>query len=140
MKDILLEANKQGFLETDGKSFRVTADVKLKDGTEIKGLDYEGRQEAIDYKAKNWAFRSNDYSGKKGIVEIKDNVPEMKGKDVDTLYEMIKNKVDTLNNTQQTDMLRMQSLTNKRNEAFDIMTNFIKKMADSRSSVLGNMR
>ncbi|MBO9540523.1 hypothetical protein J7643_08030 [bacterium] len=40
----------------------------------------------------------------------------------------------------QMDMLRLQSLTNKRNEAFDLMTNFIKKMADSRSSILGNMR
>jgi len=38
------------------------------------------------------------------------------------------------------DMLRLQSLSNKRNEAFDVMTNFIKKMQDSRSSIIGNMR
>ena len=41
---------------------------------------------------------------------------------------------------QQMDMLRLQSMTNKRNEAFDVMTNFIKKMQDSRSSIIGNMR
>lgn len=52
----------------------------------------------------------------------------------------LKAQIDSLNSAQQMDMLKMQSLTNKRNEAFDIMTNFIKKMADSRSNVLGNMR
>jgi hypothetical protein len=38
------------------------------------------------------------------------------------------------------DMLRLQSLNNKRNEAFDLMSNFVKKMQDSRSSILSNMR
>lgn len=43
-------------------------------------------------------------------------------------------------NTQQMDMLRFQSMNNKRNEAFDVMTNFAKKMQDSRSSIIGNIR
>ncbi|MFT9846640.1 hypothetical protein [Aneurinibacillus sp. REN35] len=47
---------------------------------------------------------------------------------------------DQINNAQQMDMLRLQNLSNKRNEAFDVMTNFIKKMQDSRSSIIGNMR
>ncbi|CCH05443.1 hypothetical protein ACOTDN_29015 [Achromobacter xylosoxidans] len=51
-----------------------------------------------------------------------------------------KNQVDSLGNTQQMEMLRLQGLTNKRNEAFDVMTNFLKKMRDSRSSIIGNMR
>jgi hypothetical protein len=58
----------------------------------------------------------------------------------DKWAEELKGKIDGLNSSQQMDMLRMQSLTNKRNEAFDLMTNFIKKMQDSRSSILGNMR
>ncbi|WP_172195988.1 hypothetical protein [Saccharibacillus qingshengii] len=49
-------------------------------------------------------------------------------------------QIDALNNAQQMDMLRLQSLSNKRNEAFDLMTNFMKKMQDSRSSIIGNMR
>jgi hypothetical protein len=36
--------------------------------------------------------------------------------------------------------LALQSLLNKRNEAFDLMTNFMKKFADSRDSIIGNMR
>ncbi|CAM3687330.1 hypothetical protein COLU111180_02925 [Cohnella lubricantis] len=37
-------------------------------------------------------------------------------------------------------MLRLQSLANKRNEAFDVMTSFIQKMQDSRNAIIGNMR
>ncbi|MFJ7736675.1 hypothetical protein ACIQ2D_10045 [Lysinibacillus sp. NPDC097287] len=52
----------------------------------------------------------------------------------------LQSQSDTLSNSQQMDMLRLQSLSNKRNEAFDSMTNFLKKMQDSRSSILDNMR
>ncbi|WP_255468072.1 hypothetical protein [Achromobacter sp. UMC71] len=52
----------------------------------------------------------------------------------------IKSSLDNLSNTQQMEMLRLQSMTGKRNEAFDVMTNFLKKMQESRSSIIGNMR
>lgn len=48
-------------------------------------------------------------------------------------------QMDVLSNSQQMDMLRLQSMNSKRNEAFDVMTNFVKKMQDSRSSIIGNM-
>ena len=67
-------------------------------------------------------------------------IHDARQKTFDAWAEQIKGKIDSMNSSQQMDMLRMQSLTNKRNEAFDLMTNFIKKMADGRSSVLGNMR
>lgn len=54
--------------------------------------------------------------------------------------QTLKGQIDTISNSQQMDMLRLQSMSNKRNEAFDLMTNFIKKMQDSRSSIIGNMR
>lgn len=59
---------------------------------------------------------------------------------LDKAIENLKSKIDSESNSQQMDMLRLQSLSNKRNEAFDVMTNFIKKMQDSRSSIIGNMR
>ena len=37
-------------------------------------------------------------------------------------------------------MIRLQSLSNKRNEAFEQLTNFIQKIAKSKESVIGNMR
>ncbi|MBV7485209.1 hypothetical protein [Bordetella sp. BOR01] len=63
-----------------------------------------------------------------------------KKEDIERVVADIKSKLDTASNSQQMDMLRLQSMSNKRNEAFDVMTNFIKKMQDSRSSIIGNMR
>lgn len=59
---------------------------------------------------------------------------------IDGTIQQLKSQIDGMSNSQQMDMLRLQSLTNKRNEAFETMTNFIKKMQDSRSSIIGNMR
>lgn len=72
--------------------------------------------------------------------EVKKNELEMQiGKISDEIITL-KNQIDSLSNSQQMEMLRLQSLSNKRNEAFDIMTNFINKMQDSRSSIINNMR
>ena len=60
--------------------------------------------------------------------------------DITGAITKIKGMIDTQSNSQQMDMLRLQSLSNKRNEAFDVMTNFVKKMQDNRSSIVGNMR
>lgn len=57
-----------------------------------------------------------------------------------TAIENYKSMIDSQSNSQQMDMLRLQSLSNKRNEAFEIMTNFMKKMQDNRSAVISNMR
>lgn len=60
--------------------------------------------------------------------------------EIETAITNIKGLIDNQSNSQQMDMLRLQGLNNKANEAFDVMTNFIKKMQDSRSSIIGNMR
>lgn len=60
--------------------------------------------------------------------------------DISSAINKIKSLIDSQSNSQQMDMLRLQSMSNKRNEAFDVMTNFVKKMQDNRSSILGNMR
>lgn len=56
------------------------------------------------------------------------------------LIGTLRQSIDELNASQQIDMLRLQSMTGKRNEAFDLMTNFVNKMQDGRSWIIGNMR
>lgn len=60
--------------------------------------------------------------------------------ELESLIQEVKNAIDGESNSQQMDMLRLQSMSGKRNEAFDVMTNFIKKMQDNRSSIIANMR
>jgi branched-chain amino acid transport system substrate-binding protein len=59
---------------------------------------------------------------------------------LDTAITKVKGMIDAAGNSQQMDMLRLQAMSNKRNEAFDVMTNFVKKMQESRSSIIGNHR
>jgi len=87
-------------------------------------------------------------SGKHEVKDSKGNKTGAVTFDINTVSKgelegviaQLKGNIDSMSNTQQMDMLRLQSLSNKRNEAFDLMSNFIKKMQDSRSSILGNMR
>jgi hypothetical protein len=79
-------------------------------------------------------------TGASEVNETGSPIYDAQQKTFDAWAEQIKGKIDALNNSQQMDMLRMQSLTNKRNEAFDLMTSFIKKMQDNRSAIIGNMR
>lgn len=72
-------------------------------------------------------------------VGLNSKLPENKD-ELDALRSQLKSQIDAQSNSQQMDMLRLQSLSNKRNEAFDVMTDFIKKMQDSRNSIIGNMR
>lgn len=83
--------------------------------------------------------RYNDMQNAMKNAGLTDAVPSTKGQ-LESYIQKIKSLIDGLSNSQQMDMLRLQSLSNKRNEAFDVMTNFIKKMQDSRSSIIGNMR
>lgn len=81
-----------------------------------------------------------DLNTDKYQLQVDGGISKVTKGSLDTAIQAIKNKVDALSNTQQMDMTRLQGMTNKRNEAFDVMTNFIKKMQDSRSSIIGNMR
>lgn len=74
------------------------------------------------------------------IAELNSQLQVAQQNGDEAAIQKLKGQIDGASNSQQMDMLRLQSLSNKRNEAFDVMTNFIKKMQDSRSSIIGNMR
>lgn len=61
-------------------------------------------------------------------------------KELESAYTAIKGMLDTASNTQQMDMIRLQAASNKRNEAFEVMTNTEKRRSDLNSSITGNMR
>lgn len=74
------------------------------------------------------------------IAELNSQLQVAQQNGDEAAVQKLKGQIDAAGNSQQMDMLRLQSMSNKRNEAFDLMTNFVKKMQDSRSSIIGNMR
>ncbi len=67
----------------------------------------------------------------------KEHLVNLKSK-VEIELTKVKTYLDSISNSQQMDMLRLQSLSNKRNETFNTMTQFINKMNESRSKILEN--
>ena len=54
--------------------------------------------------------------------------------------QLIKAKIDSLNNDAQSDLSRMDNLVSKRDEAYTLSTDLLSKFSDGRSSILNNMK
>lgn len=59
--------------------------------------------------------------------------------EIDAAITKVKGMIDAQSNNQQMDMLRLQSLNNKKNESIEILTNTQKKHTDSNSSIIRNI-
>ncbi|MBJ7263412.1 MAG: hypothetical protein JHC61_06600 [Burkholderiaceae bacterium] len=58
--------------------------------------------------------------------------------EIETAITKIKGMIDAESNNQQMDMLRLQSLNNKKNESVEILTTTQKKQSDSLSGIIRN--
>lgn len=116
--------------------------AKLEDQKGWKDLSDTQKKEAkekLDAALKETGLTMADLAGAQGAIDT-NNMGKITLGQVTVAIEKTRGMIDSLNNTQQMETLRMQSLSNKRNEAYDLMTNFIKKMQDNRSGIISNMR
>lgn len=58
----------------------------------------------------------------------------------ETNISNLKGRTDSLNSSSQLDMIRLQGLMNKRNQAFEMMTNVLSKISKNRDAIIANMR
>lgn len=65
---------------------------------------------------------------------------KMKQNQIDTMINNLKTTIDTVNTNSQLDMVRMQGLMDKMNQATDFMTNWISKNSKTMDSIVGNIR
>lgn len=65
---------------------------------------------------------------------------DFKLSDIENLINKTQGLVDENNNTSQMDQLQLQSLISKRNAQFEMASTVIKKIIDSLSAIIGNMR
>jgi hypothetical protein len=80
----------------------------------------------------NATFQANKGGGTGSIGDV------TKG-DIDAAVTKIKGMIDAESNNQQMDMLRLQSLNNKKNESIEILTNTQKKHTDAASNIIRNI-
>lgn len=60
-------------------------------------------------------------------------------KTIEGMLSCVKSEIDGLNNEAQTDMTRLQSLVDRRDESYSTATNLMTSVSDTRSNVIRNM-
>ena len=59
--------------------------------------------------------------------------------EVEEWLQKVKSKIDALNNESQTDMSRLQSLVDRRDESYSTATNLMSAVSDTRSNLIRNL-
>ena len=83
----------------------------------------DNKERADFYKA-GWKTEDN-YSANKKTLE--------------GMLSRVKSEIDSLNNEAQTDMTRLQSLVDRRDESYSTATNLMTRVSDTRSNVIRNL-
>ena len=68
-----------------------------------------------------------------------DNSYSANKKTIEGMLSRVKSEIDGLNNEAQTDMTRLQSLVDRRDESYSTATNLMTSISDTRSNVIRNM-
>ena len=63
----------------------------------------------------------------------------VKKKEVERLVQLVKSKIDSCNNQSQTDMTRLQSLVDRRDQSFSAATDLMTSVSDTRSNLISNI-
>ena len=88
--------------------------------------DRPGKDDRADFYKAGW--RSNT-----------DAQYSMNKKTLEGMLSRVKSEIDGLNNEAQTDMTRLQSLVDRRDESYSTATNLMTSVSDTRSNVIRNM-
>lgn len=59
--------------------------------------------------------------------------------EVERLVQLVKSKIDSYNNQSQTDMSRLQSLVDKRDQSFSTATDLMTNVSDTRGNLIQNL-
>ena len=90
----------------------------------------------------------NDRSSYTFSSDVKARVKDLTGNNLDDnetkkwleyFIQMVKTKIDGLNNESQTDMSRLQSLVDRRDESYSTATNLMTHVSDTRSNLIRNL-
>ena len=90
----------------------------------------------------------DDHSSYTFSSDVKARVKDLTGHNLDDnetkkwleyFIQMVKTKIDGLNNESQTDMSRLQSLVDRRDESYSTATNLMSAVSDTRSNLIRNL-
>ena len=96
--------------------------------SDAKGSDRKGSLQQSSFAILNEAFGSLDFSDL-----------QMTKYEVEEWLQKVKSKIDALNNEGQKDMTRLQSIVDRRDEAFSTASDLMSEISDTRASLIRNL-
>ena len=97
--------------------------------SDAKGTDRKGTLKQSSYETLQEVF-----GDQVDFIELK-----MTKSEVEYWLQMVKSKIDSLNNEANKDMTRLESLVDRRDEAYSTASDLMNKVSDTRSTLIGNL-
>ena len=118
-------------LDDLGEALATLSKAQASFGSESTGTD------TADVKFSEAAVEGLKAIGETGFTA---NVSASKEKkEIERLVQLVKSKIDGYNNQSQTDMSRLQSLVDKRDQSFSLATDLMTNVSDTRGTLIQNL-
>ena len=148
-QDLMVSIAERRAVTVEGEVTPLSGRIKARN----KSLEALGNALA-DLTREQASFKGDDAGDKRSELEISqttkntlaseignlnfDNKKMLK-REVEEWIQRVKSKIDALNNESQTDMSRLQSLVDRRDESFSTATTLMTAISDTRSNLIRNL-
>lgn len=116
-------------LESLGTALADLTSLQSQFDSDAKGTDRKGTLKQSSYETLQEVF-----GDQVDFTELK-----MTKSEVEYWLQMVKSKIDSLNNEANKDMTRLESLVDRRDEAYSTASDLMNKVSDTRSTLIGNL-
>ena len=120
--------NRNATLEDLGNVLADLTKLQSQFPSDAKGSDRKGSLQQSSYAILKQVFGSLDFS-----------LLNMTKYEVEEWLQKVKSKIDALNNEGQKDMTRLQSIVDRRDEAFSTASDIMSEISDTRANLIRNM-
>ena len=120
--------NRNATLEDLGNVLADLTKLQSQFPSDAKGSDRKGSLQQSSYAILKQVFGSLDFS-----------LLNMTKYEVEEWLQKVKSKIDALNNAGQKDMTRLQSIVDRRDEAFSTASDLMSEISDTRANLIRNM-
>ena len=121
-------SNRNKTLDNLGNALADLTKLQAMFDSDADGDDREGKLQQRSYDILVEVFGSVNFSNLK-----------MTKYEVEEWLQKVKSKIDGLNNQSEKDMSRLQSLVDRRDEAFSTASDLMSKVSDTRSNLIANL-
>ena len=121
--------NRNKTLDKLGEALADLTKLQSQFDSEAKGSDREGTLTTASYQTLQEVFGD----------QVNFSNLKMKKSEVEYWLQMVKSKIDSLNNAAEKDMTRLESLVDRRDEAYSTASDLMGEVSDTRSTLISNL-